>query len=141
MSKFYSSGPWDNEPDEVTFIFKFFKCVIKRVSWSGVLNGYVYIPKGNLYYGKECDDIPIMCHGGLTYSKPEGDNWVIGFDTHHFGDYAPSMKYHNPDLQDKKGYKDINYVRNECMNIVWQLLEAQDTLEGLILVEDTTNVL
>lgn len=138
MSKFYSSGPWDKEPDEVTFIFKFFRCVIKRMSWSGVLNGYVYVPKGNLYYGKGYEDIPIICHGGLTYAEQDGDDWVIGFDTHHYGDYAPGMKYHSGS-EKISDYKDINYIKNECMSIVWQLLEAQDTLEGLVLVEDSKN--
>lgn len=136
MSKFISSGPWDKEPDELTFIFKCFKCVIKRMTWSGVLNGYVYVPKSNLYYGKE--DIPITCHGGLTYAEQEGDYWVIGFDTCHYDDYAPAQKYHSVSV-DKRHYKDINYVRNECMSIVWQLLEVQEGLEGLILVEDSKN--
>jgi hypothetical protein len=135
MGPFVSSGPWDNEPDEVTFVFKCFKCVIKRMSWSGVLNGYVHVPKGNLYYGKSYDVIPIICHGGLTYSSDEDGSWVIGFDTAHYLDYTPKISH--PASGDKKDYKDINYVKNECMSIVWQLLKAQDTLEGLILVADT----
>lgn len=54
--------------------------------------------------------------------------------------YIATIKTHDsPVSQDKKDYKDINYAKNECMSIVWQLLEAQDTLEGLVLVEDSKN--
>lgn len=63
-------------------------------------NGYVAIPKDHPLYGKHYDDEAashIEAHGGLTFSDfaknmngvPEeiqGDYWVFGFDTAHFGD-------------------------------------------------------
>ena len=58
--------------------------------------GYVGLKEGNAYYGKHYDDIPVDCHGGLTYSEgllpvledswDNKDLWWIGFDTGHFGD-------------------------------------------------------
>ena len=57
---------------------------------------YIELPKGHKYYGKDYDDIPIDCHGGLTYSS-EGllpssndyhrDGYWIGWDYAHLGDY------------------------------------------------------
>lgn len=52
-------------------------------SW---LCGYVALPKGHPLYGKHYDDLTIKCHGGLTYSKFEDNDWVIGFDCAHAGD-------------------------------------------------------
>ena len=58
---------------------------------------YIELPKGHKYYGKDYDDIPIDCHGGLTYSR-EGilpssndyhkDGYWIGWDYAHLGDYC-----------------------------------------------------
>lgn len=56
---------------------------LKDFGWG---NGYVHLPKGHKYYGVNYGDIPVNVHGSLTYSEQEGDYWVIGFDTAHFGD-------------------------------------------------------
>lgn len=59
---------------------------------------YVFLPKGHKYYGKNYDDIDIVCHGGLTYSNDdllfnplENDKWVIGWDYAHYNDYHGSF--------------------------------------------------
>ena len=94
----------------------------------GQLNGYVRIPKAHPFYQKGYDDIPIDCHGGLTYAGEleYDDDFYIGFDTAHFGDYMPFMHMslgkegiisENPEER----YKDIDYVRKECKRIVDQL--------------------
>ncbi len=63
-------------------------------------NGYVSVPKGHPWHGKSYDDLmydyDIDIHGGLTFaqtspnwSEEHGFNeedWVIGFDTAHWGD-------------------------------------------------------
>lgn len=56
-------------------------------------NGYVRIPEGHEYYGKNYDDIPVNVHGGLTFSdnifgdgKKFSDGYWVGFDTAHYGD-------------------------------------------------------
>jgi len=117
-----------HEPNYETFEYKGYKIVIKRMMYlGGQLNGYVRIPKGHQFYGKGYDDIPIECHGGLTFAgdiENDGD-FYIGFDTAHYRDYMPFMI-----MLDRKGtlsnidegtYKDITYVRNECKSIVDQL--------------------
>ena len=65
--------------------------VITSGGWG---NGYVRIPEGHPFYGKEYNEIDVSVHGGLTFSEhvtitdgdvlPEG--FWIGFDTFHHGD-------------------------------------------------------
>lgn len=52
------------------------------------VNGYVEVPEGHPWYGKEYDDIDVECPGGLTYSE---GGW-IGFDTLHSTDYWPGQQ-------------------------------------------------
>lgn len=67
-----------------------------KIGWG---NGYVVIPKGHPMYGMDYDRIHeeypgIEVHGGLTYSNKGSaqfgntspEDWVIGFDTCHYGD-------------------------------------------------------
>jgi hypothetical protein len=63
-------------------------------------NGYVCIPEGHPCYRMDYDAIhdqfDISVHGGLTFSDPsselkwgeipEGEWWIVGFDTAHYGD-------------------------------------------------------
>ena len=60
---------------------------------------YVELPKEHKWYGKYYDNIPIDCHGGLTYSSTQGiicplnnpnhrDGYWIGWDYAHYGDYV-----------------------------------------------------
>lgn len=63
-------------------------------------NGYVCLPAGHRWWGMEYEDIPVSVHGGLTFANfaekldwPEidrsrvlPDDYVIGFDTRHYGD-------------------------------------------------------
>lgn len=60
---------------------------------------YVELPKEHKWYGKYYDNIPIDCHGGLTYSSTQGiicplnnpnhrDGYWIGWDYAHYSDYV-----------------------------------------------------
>lgn len=54
---------------------------------------YVRLPEDHYYYGKSYDEIPVDCHGGLSYSYDfievmlERSGWWIGWDYAHCGDY------------------------------------------------------
>lgn len=57
---------------------------------------YIMIPQNNKYFLKDCEEIDIDVHGGLTYSDEylpfetkRNDNkaWYIGWDYAHYGDY------------------------------------------------------
>lgn len=57
---------------------------------AGEANGYVGLPLGHKYYGMDYDSVDVSVHGGLTWGQEQeikGEKyWVLGFDTHHFGD-------------------------------------------------------
>ena len=69
----------------------------------GFLLGYVGVPNGHPWDGKDYDEIDADVHGGLTFaSRPnerdegvypadfEGVAWWVGFDCGHVGDVIPS---------------------------------------------------
>ena len=97
--------------------------------WTGPYYcGYVGLKEGNPYYGMEYDDIPVYCHGDLTYGRfymQEGewstdeflDNgyYWIGFDCNHLYDSILSC--------------DLEYVTAGCKQIVDQLVDLQERCE------------
>lgn len=58
------------------------------VKGHGEFNGYVSLPIGHPWYGKNYVDelYEVDVHYGLTYSEEEDGRWVIGFDTAHTDD-------------------------------------------------------
>ena len=107
--------------------------------------GYVGLPKDNKYYGVNYNEIDIDCHGGLTYSSSnlyeqnDTDIWWIGFDCAHCDDakdYDSLRKYYTDERSktmidrwealdrkypDGSKVRDLDYVVNECKNIVEQI--------------------
>jgi hypothetical protein len=86
---------------------------IKPITWlpysnRGWGNGYVSIPEGHKFYGKNYDELyELDVNGGLTYSEPEESGWVVGFDTaHSFND----IKRHGE-----------NFVKTETMELLLQI--------------------
>lgn len=62
---------------------------------SGYRCGYVRVPKGHPWHGKDWSDLETLveCHGGVTFAKPDvdchggpDDAWWVGFDCCHWGD-------------------------------------------------------
>ena len=108
----------------------------------GIRCGYVEIPEDHPYYDIDnYDEIPIDCHGGLTFAGDRFDDgkYYIGFDCGHAGDaydYDTVIKYFNDDIdvinRAKKmkdlefnqygSIKSIEYVENECRGIINQLI-------------------
>lgn len=86
---------------ESLFWYRGYPCAVLLMPF-GHRCGYVGIPKGSMHYGKHYNDIPIDCHGGVTYSENylisvslTGDKdadaklsglWWIGFDCAHWLD-------------------------------------------------------
>jgi len=99
-----------------------FNCHIRRNKRSGHLCGYVILTTDNDFFGKNYDDIPVRCHGGLTYASENGDNWVIGFDCAHYEDLQPF--YAEQSIYAGIGtYKNMEFVTDECESICEQLSE------------------
>ena len=100
--------------------------------------GYVEIPKGSKYYNTDYMNIPIECHGGLTYSSnylitvtdEDSDRFFIGWDYAHFMDYVGY--FDNKDLSFLKSTSLIKWttmdIIYECMNVIEQInkLEADN---------------
>jgi len=120
------AGEWQEEYDFVEFIYKDYKCEILRNGF-GALCGYVYTPEDHPLYEKiEMGDNRIDCHWGLTYASwyfGEKDG-KIGFDCAHLDDLVPLRSRENRDFlggQFPETYRNIDYVIDQCCNIVDQL--------------------
>lgn len=140
----WPAGPWHDEPDHEEWRHLGFACLIHRSGSSGALCGYVAVPEGHPWHGREFGSFDVDVHGGLTYSqkcqdggaichvpKPgESDNvWWLGFDCNHAFDLAPG--YLNaqaamgfpPDPHDH--YRGgIRYVRLQVEGLAQQALNA-----------------
>jgi hypothetical protein len=101
--------------------------------------GYVRIPAGHPWHGKDYDDVEPYpdVHGGLTFARPDTDcgkggednAWWLGFDAAHCGDAA------DPSLPGRDGrdiaflvshripgdtIKTTDYVAAECRSLIEQ---------------------
>lgn len=107
----WGSGPWGGEPDKVEWrdAATGLPCIVRRSPTSGAWCGYVGVPAGHPYYGKDYDSIEgLSVHGGLTYAAPcmehEGEHaichaplpgesdrvWWLGYDCGHQYDEVPA---------------------------------------------------
>jgi hypothetical protein len=109
---------WESEPDRVEFEYLGFKCLIIRHPTQKHLCGYVLLPRGHPYFGKDYEDIPVSVHGGLTFGAVEGDYYRIGFDCAHIDDFAPGSP--SP-LHNCGTYRNIRYVTRELKKLCRQL--------------------
>lgn len=143
----FGYGEWVEEFDQIEFTYEYYKCLIIRVVTreplsvnenylGGHLCGYVKIPKRHSLYDKEWDNMDIDCHGGITSNQRHEEHW-IGFDCAHSGDYVPSVekfrkenKIHElfpiqKEFNMSPVYRNIEFVMNECIKIVDQLIEIE----------------
>ena len=109
---------------------------------------YVKIPKDNwLCTVKDYDDIPVKCHGGLTFrddhlyitgnQKNEGE--FIGWDYAHCDDYAPYYEdLPNLDLAEKSKKWTTHEILKEVKDVCSQIVELGKKLH---LTEDERVIL
>lgn len=117
--------PWKTEPELIEWKDPAtgYPCMMKRTG-VGVWCGYVGVPIGHPWYGVHGSDIdpyPTV-HGGVTFSDHQGDDnrtWWIGFDCSHHWDYIPALG-----LGDPGGYRDVDYVTAEVVNLALQASES-----------------
>lgn len=154
----WEHGPWMDEPDRIEWRSEGtprLPCLIVRGP-SGALCGYVGIPEGHPYFGKESTEaycLDLDCHGGITYGAPcvEGGHichvpqpgepdtvhW-LGFDCAHSGDLSPAHQKHYRargiyTCVEFESYKAVAYVRSEVERLAVQL---QRVAKGLPARED-----
>lgn len=97
----WGPGPWQDEPDLLAWRHHAdpaYLCQITRNdSISGALMGYVAVPAGHPWHGKDYAELDavLASHGGLTWcGEAVGGRWVFGFDCGHGCDYQPAMEAH-----------------------------------------------
>jgi len=97
------------------------RCLILR--GPGALCAYVGIPKDHPLAGFSYDDIPIECHGGLTYSgegdgklRPDGFFWY-GWDYAHSGDYC--FYYDKPPIAGLRSLVDKKWLVEDVEKDMW----------------------
>ncbi len=142
--RWWGNGEWVEEPDFANFTYKGIRCIVKRIALKephaeedcvegGHLCGYIELPEGSPYADKDYDEIPIECHGGLTFKEYN----VIGYDCANLGDYNPYIEHFKKKIsipfpipeQFKNHrifnpvYKNMAYCIQECKSMVDQLLE------------------
>lgn len=136
---------------EKNWNYQNYHCIVKFTPL-GHRCGYVGLPKGCLFVGDEPEDIPVDCHGGITYAKErlhdDGEDyiedpnvaWWIGFDCAHYGDapdYGLVGEYFGDDEEVLKStalmmmfnrkpegseIRSLEYCVQECENMVNQLI-------------------
>jgi hypothetical protein len=141
----WGHGPWQHEPDRIEWRHLGLPCLIARNSGGGNLCGYVGVPPGHPWHGKDYSDLDnVDVHGGLTYSRgcaevgavchvpapgePDGI-WWLGFDCAHSGDSRPGWADHFKFQEEYSVYRDVEYVRREVERLAEQAAHPQ-TLEG-----------
>lgn len=127
----WPAGPWDAEPedriewrDDATGL----PCLMVRPD-HGAWCGYVAVPPGHPWHGRDAEEVFADVHGGLTYASACGghvchvpragepaDVWWLGFDCVHSGDAAPGhMRLDRlRALRSWETYRTAAYVRGEC---------------------------
>lgn len=147
----WASGPWDGEPDKVSWKDQAtgLPCLAVRAHGSGAWCGYAAVPPGHVLHGLayhdiEFDDRCTGVHGGLTYSNachggichvPDpgdpDDVWWFGFDCAHGWDRQPAMEallgrlQMQPCMGGGRTYKDLAFVRREVTQLAAQLADAR----------------
>lgn len=130
----WPAGPWDDEldryewKDDATGL----DCLIVRAH--GNLCGYVAVPAGHHYHGKDYEEPDVDVHGGLTYAGAckgrvchvpapgEPDNvWWFGFDCAHYADLIPrDSRVYSMDFNMGE-YRDVAYVKAQVLGLAKQL--------------------
>jgi hypothetical protein len=136
MKLLISDRPWEHEPNNEEWVHELtgYKCTVWRHPTFGHLNGYVAIPKGHKMWGKGEDFFGVEVHGGLTYTgeDKETDEWVVGFDCNHAGDFSPKMaltimQYVEEDTESlefklsTERYRTFEWVKEEVCSLARQL--------------------
>ena len=98
-----------------------FTAIEHKVAWYHWFCGYVKL--NNMYLNTDYLDIPIECHGGITFKdelkeiNPQIDNGIwIGFDTNH--------------IFDDETTQNEEFITEECKRIIDQLLKLEKADTG-----------
>lgn len=93
--------------------------------------GYVRIPSGHPWYGKNYDEIQVYVHGGLTYSGFKNEllpsGYWVGFDCRHLNDSIDLSLIDPTDITNLR----VAAIELGCDDLVQ--LKPEDTLKDRIM--------
>jgi hypothetical protein len=116
-----------------------FKCFIRRNGSSFNWCGYVEVDSDNRWYANDYFDVPIDCHGGLTYAKTEKGITTYGFDCAHFNDMIFVSVGQGGGVKPHKTsgaiYRDKEYVIEECQKMAEQFSKSSRSAERKEVIE------
>lgn len=107
-----------------------YRCRIIRPYDRSHLCGYVKLPDNYSRDWVGYDEIPVEIHGGVTFfgelSDVKDEIW-IGFDCAHLGDLSPQdlLTYKDGPLWKDDVYRDLEYVKKECISLAKQLKDLE----------------
>ena len=90
--------------------------------------GYVQVSNDSPLFGMNYDQVPVECHGGLTYSDVandgsdypvKSDGWWFGFDCWHADDGL--IGGGTPERPERS----LDYVVKQCESVAKQLVEIE----------------
>ena len=117
-------APWLTEPDRLEWTHEGYPCLAVRNSF-GAWCGYVGVPESHPWYERcEADLADVQTHGRVSYAdhcrgavchEAIVPVWWVGFCCAYEFDGWPG--HEGP-------YRDVEYVRQQCANLVLQAKEA-----------------
>lgn len=110
--------------------YKYFIALVAKMWYCA----YVILPKKSKYYKVEdYDNIPIEVHGGLTFANKHclvRNQWCIGWDYAHIGDYIPLFGDYRDEMEDGFGMPPHKWepdeIEYDCKNVIEQLRELEN---------------
>jgi hypothetical protein len=144
----WADGPWKGEPDKIVWVdgATDLDCMMLR-NHHGAWCGYVGVPPGHRFHGRDYGDVEVEVHGGLTFSDGCAPGpteasaaichdgtpgvWWLGFDCGHWRDRIPGLEarlaYIGHPLPDDPTfpttYRRLNWVTREVEHLAAQLAE------------------
>jgi hypothetical protein len=140
---------WKEEPCRFEFDYKGLRCLIIRNDFTYHLCGSVSVNETHIFFEKEVSEIikthDLEVHCGLSncsyglneqwknlnsykemYDKEGKELWWLTFDCDHENDIIPISyelcKLNSYEMNEKRTYKDLDYVRNELIKLCDQIL-------------------
>lgn len=108
------------EGNRKDFTYCNYQCLILRNRPLENLCGYIALPPEHHLFGQHYDtiesiyDYELPAHGGLTFSGEFENQYWIGFDCAHAGDWIPNSPINDED----DTYKDMDFVEKNIKEII-----------------------